>query len=85
MKIWDLTFGALRYTFTQAHGGHSSTVTTLLSLGNNILASGSYDSTIKIWDVASGTLKKSLDSNHGGHVREVVSLVLMGNIYIFIF
>jgi WD40 repeat protein len=77
-----LTFGAIRYTFTQAQGGHSSTVATLLSLGNNLLASGSHDSTIKIWDVASGRLKKNFDSNHGGHFREVVSLVLMGNLYL---
>lgn len=78
VKIWDLNFGTIKYTFTQAYGGHSNTVVTLASLGDNLLASGSYDSTIKIWDVASGRLKKGFDFNNGGHSREVIRLVSLG-------
>ena len=44
-------------------------------LGNNQLASGSADKTIKIWDVTSGKCVRTLE----GHKHAVVSLQVLGN------
>jgi WD40 repeat protein len=51
--------------------GHSSWVNSVaFSHDSKLLASGSYDDTIKIWDTATGTLQQTLEG-HSGSVNSV--------------
>ena len=56
IKIWDLSTGSLKFTFSDAH---SKKVEALVVLENNLMASGSEDETIKIWNYLNGNLKYS--------------------------
>ena len=56
IKIWDLKSGHLTYTFDKFNGGHSSLVSDLVELQDDIsdkkyLASSGYDTKIKIWNL----------------------------------
>ena len=50
--------------------GHGSYVLSVAFDSNNILASGSYDSTIKLWNKNTGDLLRTL-SGHGSWVESV--------------
>lgn len=50
--------------------GHLSSVLTLKYLGENLLASGSADYTIKIWDLTTGEVQKTLS----GHMNDVLCI-----------
>ncbi len=43
IKIWDVTTDKLKYTFDRSNGSHFKDATSLASLENGYLASGSYD------------------------------------------
>ena len=52
--------------------GHSSSITSVaFSPNQNIIASGSYDKTIRLWDAVSGAYLKTLE----GHLEPVQSVV----------
>jgi len=53
--------------------GHTDTVASLVVLPDGLLASGSYDKTIRIWNVNTGITIKKLT----GHTGRVYSLVVL--------
>lgn len=44
--------------------GHTDTISSICQISNDIIASGSYDSTIKIWRWSSGKCEKTLKQHH---------------------
>ena len=84
IKIWDITQGKLKYSFDNNNGGHTSIVWSLLSLGNDKLASGAGDfkgdiGELKIWNLKNGKLEYTFDKDNGGHKSRIYSFVLMNN------
>jgi len=55
--------------------GHTSCVSCLAVLSNGVLASGSYDGTIKVWDVKTGVCQRTLS----GHERGISTIVALPN------
>lgn len=53
--------------------GHNGTVSFLLRLNDDLLASSSFDLTVKIWDVKRGILLKSLE----GHLDPINYLAVI--------
>ena len=48
VKVWDLISGSLVFTFNRTNGGHTSGISCMAySYDNNLLSSGSLDTTIK--------------------------------------
>jgi WD40 repeat protein len=65
--LWDLHTGRLHRTLT----GHRSGVSSLaFSPTGNVVASGSYDKTLKLWDTHTGELKRAL-VGQCGHVQSI--------------
>ena len=61
-RLWKVADGALVKVFQ----GHKDSVYSVrLNPVASLLATGSYDSSIKLWDVASGSEAKSLDGHNG--------------------
>ncbi len=61
-RLWKVADGSLVKVFQ----GHKDSVYAVrLSPDGNLLASGSYDSSIKLWNVADGSEFKSLDGHNG--------------------
>ena len=59
-------------TFDKTLTGHSNYVMALTALENDeLIASGSFDNTIKIWNVSTGTLIKTLE----GHAAYIYALI----------
>ena len=52
--------------------GHKREVTSLVVVGDGLLASGSRDSTVKVWDVASSCCVVTLEGHH-----EVLCLAML--------
>jgi WD40 repeat protein len=55
--------------------GHSNWISTLLDLGNGLLASGSWDNTVKVWQIG---VDQALATFHG-HTNQVTGLSLAGS------
>ncbi len=71
IRIWDALTGECLKVFT----GHHNRISCLISLGapeedqdegalSGMLASGSYDGTIRIWDISSGDCVHQITNNH---------------------
>ena len=70
------------YTLDNARGGHSNWVSSMIQIENTqLLASGSFDTSIKLWNVSSGgvSLVRTFDSTNGGHSFLVSDLVSLTN------
>jgi len=71
------------HTLDKARGGHSNWVSSMTQIENTqLLASGSFDTTIKVWNVSSGSgvsLVTTFDSTNGGHSFLVSDLVSLAN------
>ena len=65
--MWNITTKAVVFNLL----GHTNNIYVLLELPNNILASGSADTTIKLWDVNNGVLLNTLT----GHTNTVNDLL----------
>ncbi len=74
----------LKHTFSKLlNSGHKDIITSLVALSKKgLIASGSYDKTIKIWDTNKGHLKYTFDETNGGHNGPVWSLVPLKNGYL---
>jgi len=59
IKLWDLMTRKLKYTL-ERHTHWVTSLATFQSSGNNFLASGSYDETIKPWNLSDFTLISTL-------------------------
>ena len=59
--VWNLITNTVRYTLT----GHSDSVVGLKILSSNIIASCSFDTSIKLWDITSGQLIRTLVGHEG--------------------
>ena len=66
MRVWDVSSGKALKTLT----GHTYRVESLSFSPDGLLASGSYDDTVRVWDVSSGTELKTLT----GHTNTVLSV-----------
>lgn len=71
IRIWDIRSGKI----IKILKGHQDKVTSVASLNENILATGSDDKTIKLWKVSSGECIKTLTE----HKKEVTSLIRLNN------
>ena len=81
IKIWNFATGQLVHTFNKTNGCHTMSVDALVALNDDLLVSGSYDSTIKVWDVRSGGgLVKTFDKFNRGHTRAVTCLSRVGSV-----
>ena len=68
------------YTFDSSNGGHTGIISSIVSLdAQHLLASGSWDATVKIWNLTTGTLIYTFDSSNGGHTKNVNCLAYLGN------
>jgi WD40 repeat protein len=72
----------VRFAFNVSNGGHTDYIRILLELENGLLASGSWDETIKIWDPIQGKLKYTFGKSNGGHTDKVYCLALLENGYL---
>jgi WD40 repeat protein len=69
IKLWDVASGALWQTLAwhndgvHSVGSNDSVHSVAFSPDGKLLASRSWDNTIKLWDVASGALKKTLTNS----------------------
>jgi WD40 repeat protein len=53
LKVWNYVTGAFKYTLNVLNGDHRDAATSLASLGNNLMASGSRDTfnNVKLWKI----------------------------------
>ena len=68
-QLWDLDTGRLLRSF-QGHESWVESVT--LSCDGSLMASGSFDRTVRVWDVETGRQLAVLDHSQWGIVRDVV-------------
>lgn len=66
------------FTFDLTNGGHSNKINAIVSLGNQIFATGSQDYSIRIWDASICKLQFIFDCNNGGHTNAVT---VLGNFF----
>jgi len=64
--MWNTKTGECLRTLS----GHGSSVLSVSFDGKGLLASGSYDNTIKLWNTKTGECLRTL-TGHGGYVRSV--------------
>ena len=57
--------------------GHSNAVQTVTFNQKDVLASGSYDKTIKLWDIYAGKLLETL-TGHEGYISSLAFLEMEG-------
>ena len=75
IKIWNLNDGLLIHTINTSNNGISSWISKLILLSNNLLASASYDGTIKVYNLnKSFDLVATFDSTNGGHKKTIYAL-----------
>jgi WD40 repeat protein len=70
VRIWNLTTNTCKFILT----GHTYYIYSLKQVTSTILASGSYDATIKLWDISSGQLIRTL-TGHAGFILWSVDLL----------
>ena len=73
--IADYSSGLIKFQTSP----HKNEIRALVSLKNNIFASGSDDSTIKIWNATSNECLFTFNSSNGGHTSYVRLLTALGN------
>ena len=59
IKVWDVNTGTCLKTFK----GHSQTISCILVLTPDLIASSSYDCSIKIWSIKLGTVQYTLNQH----------------------
>jgi WD40 repeat protein len=65
----------LKYTFDKTNGGHTFVVQKIATIGNSMIASAGYDSTVKVWNINNGTLKFNFDlSNQTTYINNVAGI-----------
>ena len=69
----------LKYTFNSTNRGHTALVYTMLAIGDDKLATGSFDYNIKVWNSKKGELIYSFDNRNNGHDGNVYSLTTFQN------
>ena len=78
--VWDLNTGKLKFKLDATKGSHKDGILALEYLGDNLLASGSLDKTIKIWNLnCEGNLKYSLNEAFSDHSERIESLATLDN------
>ncbi|EAR83662.2 WD domain, G-beta repeat protein (macronuclear) [Tetrahymena thermophila SB210] len=60
IKIWNISDGACIKTLK----GHTDTISSICKTSNELIVSGSYDSTIKVWRWSTGKCEKTLKQHH---------------------
>jgi len=84
IEIYDITTGDFKYKLGKyisiGHSeykfdGHTKSVYALCPLGNNRMASGGNDNTIRIWDIVAGTSLHTLT----GHTKGITSICSIDN------
>ena len=76
----------LIYNFDKSNGGHTNNIADMESFdiyhatfSNSLVATCSWDNTVKIWDMTSGLLKYTFDTTNGGHDYWVTELAVLEN------
>ena len=72
-KVGYTTAHLMQAGYVIVFEGHSSGVTSVCSLGGQVLASGSGDKTVRLWDAATGACTRTL-TGHSSFVFSVCSL-----------
>lgn len=64
-----------KVSFNSQNGGHTNSITSLVLINKNLLASCSDDKSIKIWDLSTRKIKFTFDfENENGHTNKVIAL-----------
>jgi WD40 repeat protein len=84
IKIWDVEQGKLKASLDNSNGGHLSIVWTLISISDDLMASGAGEinnqkGELKIWNLRNQKLEYTFDKSNGGHSSRIYSFVLLGN------
>lgn len=82
IEIWNLDNGNLKVEFNETNGGHTYGIVVVVSLQNNLFASGDRDGEIKIWDFEKERLVYSFGPSNKGHKKYINSLVYLKNDYL---
>jgi WD40 repeat protein len=65
----------LKYTFNESNGGHTFIVQKIATIGNTMIGSAGYDSTIKVWNINNGTLRFNFNlTNQTTYTNTVVGI-----------
>ena len=73
--IKSLHTGFEGVSFNSQNGGHTNSITSLVLINKNLLASCSDDKSIKIWDLSTRKIKFTFDfENENGHTNKVIAL-----------
>ena len=67
------------FAFNSSNGGHTDVVTSLAKISISLIASASWDNSVKVWNLTSYSLKFTFDSTNGGHINKVNCLSFLKN------
>ena len=67
------------YAFNSSNGGHTDVVTSLAKISISLIASASWDNSVKVWNLTTYSLKFTFDSTNGGHINKVNCLSFLKN------
>lgn len=69
----------MNITFDSSNGGHTDAVLRLVNIGNNLLASGSFDHSVIIWNITSKTLLAKFNKSNGGQNGLITRICNLNN------